>query len=201
MKLNRIASMAAAALCLANPAFAQGAAGANAAKQAAVTKAHESAMTPGEGQKRLEPMVGNFDVKISIWVDPSKPPIESKASAVGVWVLGGRYVQTMLAGSVAGEPFSGIGYAGYDNVGKKYQAAWMDNGSTGMVLYTGAFDAKTNSATMKASVMDPSTGKPSPQEVRMKVGADGSHISELWGHGMGSTMFKMMELQYTRTKK
>ena len=89
---------------------------------AAIVNALNNAMDPGEGQKRLDFLVGTFDVKIRTWVDPSQPPFESSAVAVSTWVLGNRYVQTMLSGFVMGEPWNAIGYGGFDNVAKKYVA-------------------------------------------------------------------------------
>jgi hypothetical protein len=200
MALHRIAGLAAVALCLANPSFAQDASKSAGAKGAVVAKALDNAMTPGQAHKQLEPMLGNFDVRILTWVDPSKPPLESTASAVSVWVLGNRYVQTMLVGGPSDDAFSAIGYIGYDNVAKMHQAAWMDNGSTAITLYTGGFAPDGKSATMKASVINPVSGKPMPLELRMSLGADGSHVTQLWGPGLGTKVFKMMELQYTRTK-
>jgi hypothetical protein len=194
---RRVLHAVAAALCLAaaSPNHAAG------AKETALDKALDAAMTPGEGQKRLEPMVGTFSVEMRTWADPSKPPVESSGSAVGVWVLGNRYVQTMLSINDKDATFSGIGYAGYDNVAKVYQAAWMDDGSTGMVWYSGRMDAAGRSAVMKATTTNPSTGKPSPLELRMALTPDGRHSSELWGVGLGTQMFKMMELHYTRVGK
>lgn len=170
-------------------------------KQAALDKALDAAMTPGEGQKRLQPMIGNFDVKISTWVHPTKPPVVTSGSAVSSWVLGNRYVQTMLSSGDMDTAFNGIGYVAYDNVAKLYQAAWMDNGSTGMTWYSGRLDASGKSAVMKATTTDPITGKPSPLELRLSISPDGSHVSELWGMGLGTTMFKMMELRYTPAGK
>ncbi len=83
-------------------------------------------MTPGAGQEKLNPLVGTFDVKIKTWISPGSEPVESTASTVSAWVLDGRYVQSMLVGNIAGEPFSGIGYTGYDNVSKNYQVrGWI----------------------------------------------------------------------------
>jgi len=200
MKIPQIAALAVAALCLAGPSFAQQAGGSSPAKAAAVVKAMDNAMTPGDYHKRLEPMIGSFNVRVLIWVDPGKPPIESTASAVSTWVLGKRFVQTMLVGGPSDAAFNAIGYIGYDNAAKLYQAAWMDDGSTAVTLYTGGFSADGKSATMKASSVNSSTGKPTPLELRMAHGADGGHVTQLWGQGFGTKMFKMMELQYTRTK-
>jgi Protein of unknown function (DUF1579) len=200
MKLLPIVALVATALSLAHPAFAQQAGKSSSAKTAAVARAMDNAMTPGDYQKRLEPMIGSFDVRVLIWVDPSKPPIETTASAVSTWVLGNRFVQTMLVGGPSADAFNAIGYIGYDNAAKQYQAAWMDDGSTAMTLYTGGFSADGKSATVKASIINSGTGKPTPLELRMNLGANGGHVTQLWGQGFGTKMFKMMELQYTRTK-
>ena len=198
--LNRKLGLLATALCLANPVLAENAGKAVPKNEASMAKALEMAMTPGEGQMRLTPMVGNFDVKIRTWVSPSSSPIEFTASMASTWVLDGRYIQSMLAGEVGGAPFRGIGYIGYDNVAKVYQAAWMDTGSTGMTWYKGNLDASGKSATLKATIANPATAKPSPLELRLTIAANGDHVTEIWGHGVGNKMFKLMELIYTKTK-
>ena len=164
----------------------------------AIAKALENAMTPGEGQKKLGFLVGEYDVKIRTWVDPSKPPIESTATSVATWVLGNRYVQQMLAGYVMGEPWSGIGYVGFDNTMKKYVMTYMDSGSTGMEWYTGTMDAAGKHAKMTATTHDEVTGKPVPLELRVSVAPNGEHVTELWQGDLTGKMAKVMELQYTR---
>ena len=134
-----IIGILAATLGPALPVAAQSAA--KAENPAPMAKALESAMTPGEGQKRLNPLIGTFNVAIKIWVTPEGPPVESTAASVNSWVLGGRYVQMMLNGDAPNALFSGTGNIAYDNVAKNYQAAWMDTGSTGITLYTGNFGA------------------------------------------------------------
>jgi hypothetical protein len=155
----RMAPLTAAVLGLAVTAGAQDKPK-KAPNDAAMVAAMEKAMNPGEGQKRLEFMVGTFDVKIRTWVDPSKPPIESTATSVATWVLGNRYVQQMLSGHVGGEPWNGIVYAGFDNISKKYVATYMDSGSTGMDWFTGAMDADGKAAKMTATIHDAITLKP-----------------------------------------
>ncbi len=173
---------------------------AKAPNEAAIGKALDNAMTPGEAQKKLEFMVGTFDVKIRTWVDPSKPPFESTATSVTTWVLGNRYVQQALAGYVNGEPWSGIGYAGFDNVSKKYVATFMDSGSTGMEWYTGTMDADGKLAKLTATIYDEVSGKPTTVEMRLSIAANGDHVTELWQGDPRGKMFEVMELQYTRKK-
>jgi hypothetical protein len=193
-----IVGILAATLGPALPVAAQSAA--KAANQAPMAKALESAMTPGEGHKRLNPLIGTFNVAIKIWVTPEGPPIETTAASVNTWVLGGRFVQMMLNGDAPNALFSGTGNIAYDNVTKNYQAAWMDTGSTAITLYTGKLDTSGKSALLKGSIPNALTGKPSPVELRMTIEPDGSHLTQLWGQGKGSKMVKLMELQYTKVK-
>lgn len=160
----------------------------------------DAAMTPGPEQARLNDLVGSFDVTISIWVTPKSVAVISNAAAVSKWVLDGRYVQTSLSGYVGGQPYSAIGYAGYDNAGKVYQASWMDSASTAQTWYQGGFTPGSRSAVMTATAVNPVSGKPETLELRMTIDKDGNHVSELWGTGGGATAFKMMELRYVRSK-
>ncbi len=194
----RAAVLAAAVFVIAAGSVAQEKA--KAPTDAEIAAAMEKAMTPGEAQKKLDFLVGTFDVKIRTWLDPSKPPYESTATSVASWVLGNRYVQQMLAGYIGGAPWSGIGYAGYDNVAKKYVATYMDTGSTGMEWYTGTMDASGRLAKMTATIADEVTGQPRKLEMRLSIAASGDHITELWEADLTGKMAKIMELQYTRKK-
>lgn len=168
--------------------------------EAGTVAAINAAMTPGPGQKKLGVMVGEFDVKVRTWLDPAKPPYESMAVAVTKWVLGNRYIETMLTGFIGGEPWSGIGYAGYDNISKKYQATYMDSASTAMDWFTGAMAEDGKSAKLTATIHDALTQKLVKAEMRLSISPDGSHVTELWQATPAGKMVKVMELQYTRRK-
>jgi hypothetical protein len=165
---------------------------------AAIVKAMDNAMEPGEGQKKLDFLVGTFDVKVLIWLDPSKPPNESTAVSVATWVLGHRYVQQMLSGFVMGEPWHGIGYVGYDNLAKTYVACYMDSGSTGMEWYTGEMAPDGKLAKLTSTIYDAMTLKPTKLEMRLSIDPGGDHITTLWQADPTGQMIKIMELQYKR---
>lgn len=171
------------------------------ARAAAAVQALDHAMTPGEAQKRLEPMIGTFAVTVLVWPSPGKPPLEYKGGAVNTWVLGGRYVQTMLAAVMDGEAFDGIGYYGFDNATKTYQASWMDNGSTAIAWYRGAMDKAGRSAALKSVQATSDNGKPLEIELRVSIAEGGDHVTQMWGAPTGGRAFKMMELRSVRTKK
>lgn len=193
----RIPALMAIACGLAAVAGAQ--ATPDAAKARTVMALH-AAMDPGEGHRKLEPMVGTFDVRVRTWLDPSQPPVESMAVAVSTWVLGNRYVQTMLSGFTLGEAWNGIAYAGYDTIAKKYVATYMDSGGTGMDWFTGLMSPDGKSGTLAATSYDAITLEPVKTELRLRITPSGDHVTEVWQADRSGKWVKMIELQYTRRK-
>ena len=87
------------AMLVAGAAWAQEKPAAKKAKPApmdekAAMEAMQKAATPGDAHKKLESMVGTFDAKVKMWMDPSKPPEESTGTSESAWVLGNRFVET-----------------------------------------------------------------------------------------------------------
>lgn len=174
------------------------AAGAAPMDEKAAMEMMQKAATPGEAHKKLDAVVGTFDAKVKMWTDPSKPPAESGGTSVNSWVLGDRFVETKYDGTFMGQPFSGIGFTGYDNVTKKYIGTWMDTMSTGMMVSKGTMTGKTMN--MSSTMPDPTTGKMSTIKEKTIV-ADNDHYSmEMWGPGPDGKVYKMMEITYVRKK-
>jgi hypothetical protein len=167
--------------------------------QQAMMDAMQKAATPGDMHKKLADMVGTFDADVRMFMDPTKPPEDSKGTSVNTWALGNRFVESKYEGTFLGNPFNGIGYTGYDNVQKKYVGSWMDSASTGMMWSTCTADPSGKSMTCKStSVWDPMSGKPSPMEFKTTF-TDHDHYSmEMWSAGPDGKKMKMMEITYTR---
>ena len=163
-------------------------------------EAWQKASTPGEPHKKLDAIVGTFDAKVRSRLDPSQPPEDSVGTSVNSWVLGGRYVEQQFEGSMMGEPFTGIGYVGYDNVQKKYVSAWMDTAGTGMIWLTGTADAPGKTIGGRATIWDPVSGKSFPVESKLVITDDDHYSFELVGKAPNGRMTKLVEIQYTRKK-
>ena len=166
----------------------------------AAMEAIQKAATPGEAHKKLEAVVGTFDAKVKTWMDPSKPPEESTGTSENTWVLGNRYIQMKYQGTMMGQPFTGMGYQGYDNVTKKYVGTWMDTMSTGIMTSTGHADKSGKTMTMSASAADPVSGKMMKLTEKMTVKDNDHHSFEMWAPGPDGKPVKMMEIEYTRKK-
>ena len=167
--------------------------------QKAQMEAWMKASTPGDAHKKLDGMVGTWNVTVKSWMAPGAPPMESTGSAVNSWVLGGRWMEEKFTGSFMGMPFQGIGYTGYDNIKKQYVGTWMDNMSTAVMTSTGK-GGSGNTWEFASSMDDPMTGKTMPVTEKVTFTDADHHTMEMWSPGPDGKMFKMMEIAYSRKK-
>jgi hypothetical protein len=163
----------------------------------AMMEAMQKAGTPGDAHKKLSPMVGSFDTKVTMFM-PGMPPMQSNGTSVNKWILDGRFIQQSFDGDFMGMPFHGLGFTGYDNTKQKYVGVWMDNMGTAMMTSTGTASGKSMKFT---SVMENvMTGKPETITETVTVVDDDHHTMEMWGPGMDGKVAKQMEITYSRKK-
>ena len=163
-------------------------------------KAWAAYMTPGEPHARLARLEGSWTATTKAWFDPTKPPEETTGSCQMKMVLGGRYLEQRFEGTAMGQPFSGIGYTGYDNVKKKYEAYWIDSSGTGMLVMAGSLDRSGKKTVYTGSMIDPVNGKKvAIRSVDTEVDAD-TLLFEMWMSGPDGKMAKTMEMTYRRKK-
>jgi hypothetical protein len=167
-------------------------------KMQEMMKKVEAAGTPGAAHKALEPLVGNWNAEVKMWMDPAAPPNVTKATAKSTWAMGNRFVQQEFNGEFMGKPFRGLAFTGYDNMKQKYNSLWIDDMSTGMFTAEGKGDSAGKVITFEGTYACPETGeldKPSKQVVRI-ISRD-KHIYEMYDPSKGANT-KTMEITYTR---
>jgi hypothetical protein len=167
-------------------------------KMEEMMKKVEAAGKPGAEHKALEPLVGDWNAEVKMWMAPDAPPNVTKGSAKSKWILGGRFVQQEFKGEFMGKPFQGIGLTGYDNMKKKYNSFWVDDVSTAMFVSEGGAEQAGKAITLEGKYDCAMTGekdKPSKQVVRI-VSRD-KHVYEMYDPSQGPNA-KTMEITYTR---
>lgn len=166
----------------------------------AMMEAWQKFATPGEEHKKLDGMVGTWDTKVVTWMAPGAPAQESSGTSENRWVLGNRFIEQRFEGTFMSQPFSGLGYTGYDNYKKKYVASWMDTAGTSIMMSEGSADPGGKTMTFWATMDDFMTGKKMKiKEVVTTVDPD--HIVfEMWAPAPDGKPYKNMEIHYTRKK-
>jgi hypothetical protein len=142
----------------------------------------------------------NQDEMMKAWMDPAKPPEESTGTAESKWALGGRFVEERVEGTAMGQPFTGIGYTGYDNYKKKYVGTWMDSVGTMIMNTSGTADSSGKKFTFWSTIDDVVMKKAAKVKGVATVVDGDHHTYEMWSPAPDGKMFKSLEIQYTRKK-
>lgn len=169
--------------------------------QQAMMDAWVKAATPGPQHAQLaEHFVGTWNTKQTMWMDPSAPPMVETGKSVDTAVLGGRQIQTQFTSQFMGQPFTGIGLTGYDNVRGKYTASWVDNMSTGLMTSEGDYDPATKTYTFIGTMADPMhDGAPITVRETVRIIDADHHVMEMFEPRDGEQV-RTMQIEYTRAK-
>ena len=112
---------------------------------------------PAEHHEHLEAGIGEWDLVIRMWTTPDGEPTETRGSATSRWILGGRCVETLYQGEVAGRPFQALRIEGYDNLSEKYIGTWRDTMGTYTLVFRGTCDEECLVRTMTATFTEPTS--------------------------------------------
>jgi hypothetical protein len=167
---------------------------------AAMNKAWQEFMTPGDMHKWIAKTNGTWEAEVSQWMDPKAPPTKAKATNVQSTVLGGRYVVGKYSSTMMGAPFEGMSTMGYDNAKKMFVSTWVDNMGSGIVHFSGTYDEATKTLNLKGHQTDPMTGKDSDMREEMTMLDDNSYRMAIYGTGMDGKEMKFMEGVFKKKK-
>jgi len=167
-------------------------------KMEEMMKKAEAACTPGDAHKLLEPLVGDWNAEVKMWMTPDAPPTITKGTAKSTWTLKDRFVQQEFSGEFMGKPFRGISFTGYDNVRQKYRSVWIDDMSTTMVTSEGDANTGGKVITFGGSYACAMTGEKHKATKQIyRILSRDKHVFEMHDPSKGDNS-KTMEITYTR---
>lgn len=154
--------------------------------------------TPGPEHAEMAKTVGTWECEAKSWMEPGAEPVVEQGRCTYSMVLDGRILKQDYEGSMAGKPFTGIGYTAFDNATKKYEAIWMDSMSTGIFMMTGVKNPDGKSCDYSGSMYGPGGMEMKTRVVMRKV-SDDEQVMEMY-YSMPQGEVKAMELTYKRVK-
>lgn len=128
------------------------------ADEKAMMEAWIKASQPNENHKVVEQMAGSWTTLSKMAQGDGKPDHESKGTADGKMMFGGRFLQFGQKGDFGGQPFEGFGLFGYDNTKKKFTGVWTDSMSTALLPAEGDYDKAKKTLTLYGEYLDPISG-------------------------------------------
>ena len=129
-------------------------------------------------------MEGSYDLSIKRWEAPGQPPTVEKGTATRKMMLNGRVLGENVQSQMHGQPYSGHGMSGYDNVSGKYWNTWNDSMSTGLMVSEGVCDAK-GACTFKGSWNDAVTKKKTLSRMTTRWPNPTTEVFEMYAPGPG----------------
>jgi len=163
--------------------------------EAAVMAAYEKAMTPAAPHARLAEMAGEWQLDIKFWMQPGAEPMLSTATSTRKMIMGGRYLTDHVEGDAMGQPFTGMGLTGYNNVQERFEATWVDNMGTMIFTSHGEWIEEENALVMHGSYVDPATGKKKKVKTISRIEGPGKEIFEWYEKSEGDEeALKTMEI-------
>ena len=166
-------------------------------EQKAEMDAYVKAGTPGAPHKGLAATAGNYDLRVRSWHEPNGQPMQDKGTATRTMILDGRVLAESMSSSMMGQPYSGHGMMGYDNVTQKYWSTWNDSMSTALMVTEGTCDSK-QACTFTGSWTDPLTKKVTKSRMTTHWTSPTTEVFEMYGPDKSGKEFKMMEITYTK---
>ena len=190
-------SVAVSVLLATAPVFAQDKAPAMTPEMQAQMEAYQKAGTPGVEHGKLAAMAGNYDLTVKSWYAPGAPPSTDAGTATRRMILGNRVLVEEVTSSMMGQPFTGQGLHGFDNVTGRYWATWNDSMSTGLMVSEGTCDANLTCA-YTGTYHDPVTKKPQTTRMTSRWTDKTTEVFEMYGPGPDGKEAKMMEITYRK---
>ena len=195
MKKSRIVAMAVVAG--AALAFAQGASAQEMTPEMMETWNKYS--NPGENHQHFHEMAGNWTHKVTMWMAPGAPPMESTATSTSQLSMDGRWLEEEFSGTMWGMPFEGENMLGYDNFRNEYVSIWRDNLSTAAMISRGTYDPATKTLTMTATVDDFMSGARDVPVRQVITSPDATHSTmEMYMPAPDGSEFLTMRIESTK---
>jgi len=151
--------------------------------------------TPGAKHGALRALQGTWKTVTKSWDGPGEPTITEGTSEHRM-VMGGRYLEQRMKGTVWGQPFEGYGLTGYDNRKNEYVVMWVDNTTTWITTGSGHMDEAGKELIVKASDLGPD-GKPVEYRMVTRLVDANRHVFSMSTIAAGQEQL-IMEITYTR---
>jgi Protein of unknown function (DUF1579) len=122
----------------------------------------------------------------------------TKGKEVRTAIFGGRFLKAEYEGEMAGAPFNGVAYSGFNKATKKYEMIWISSMDTAILLLTGTETEAGKAWEYNGSWSGPGGMQGKTRIVARKI-SDDQDTMEIYNN-MGMGEMKCLEMTYTRAK-
>ena len=154
--------------------------------------------SPGPEHKIISKLIGKWEVKQHFRMTPEQPFMESHGTDISRSGPGGLWLVSDYTAEFIGQKFVGHGTLGYDPIKKKYVGTWIDSMSTGLNVYEGTHDEKTNTINYTHRATDPQTGKEMTYRSKIVIADNDHYTMSMYMKAPDGREFESLRLDYSR---
>lgn len=164
-------------------------------------EAYAAMMKPTAEHKALEALMGEWDMVTRAWVSPTAAPIEMKATVKKSMDMGGRFLREDVTGAdPTGQPYTGVGYLGFDPGAKQYQGVWISSNNAAMIVYSGKANPDGKSFAFTGRESDPTGGAALDFKMTVTIDSPDKHTLVFNYLIPNAGELKAFEIVHTRKK-
>jgi hypothetical protein len=148
---------------------------------------------PGAMHRRLDVLVGDWDVEMTFYIaggTAEKPMVAKGLVCYREWIAetGNKHIRDVTQGTVGGNRYYRLGILSYSTMDKRYEWNTVDALNTNMMTYKGEKDSATSSGDIVMSgeftdqgvLGDAYAGKNVHQRTVIKIESANRHVFELY---------------------
>lgn len=163
-------------------------------------KKFEKVMKPGEHHKKLERMVGKWNMETRIFMGGNATPPQKGTCEVS-WLMDGRWLKMESQGMMMNMPVRHFSILGYDNFKQSYVAVAVTSADTIMAYSEGDMDPSGKSLLTYGTIDEYMTGEIGKMVKSVwRFESDDRMILEIHDLPIGEHNTKVVEFTYTRQK-
>jgi uncharacterized protein DUF1579 len=165
---------------------------------------------PGDGQKAMQALAGNWRVEMTLYAamgSPQHPLTSSDLVAHREWIGGGRFLRDVTEGAFGGSPYYRMGTLGYSNMDRRFEWVTQDALNANMMIYQGArqsgpgFPASlAGTFTDQGLLGEASAGKTIRQRTLIQIDGPDRNVMEIYFTPPGGRERLVDRKVYTRIK-
>jgi len=151
---------------------------------------------PGPEHARLTAMAGTWDVDLTFWLQPGRPPVTTKGTSTIRSILGGLFIEEKIDGTLSGAPFTTMSWTGFNTSTHQYEATRIASTNSIRIAEAGTYDEKTKQFDLNAAY--PMAGDTWRQRTVIHIeSADAMTATSYLSFGTVPE-WKAVEMRYTR---
>ena len=163
---------------------------------------------PSAGHAVLQALVGTWRVEHSIYLGVGtrdRPAVSNDIICRREWVAGGRFLQDVTEGSIAGGPYWRKGLLGYSNMDQRYEWVTIDGFNTMLMSYLGSPGSGSQAPISMSGVFtdqgwlgEANVSKPVVMRTVIRIESNDRHIFEIYFTLPGGEEILVDRKVYTR---